>query len=435
MKVIINVKSLGDLLNLTPIIRKLSTEVCVKTQEIVKVYCNNISYLKNNPYCEVYELGNGVMDDDPDEDVFRLAVQSSNKFLFRDSNQISGLMYGGNHLVDYMSFQMGFSLSPKEKKLDYFPDESDIFERCSIAENYVIFNPSITWGSRTWAKEKWQELIDLCNNNGIFTILVGRGIENASAKDVEDLKVGTISGLNVNFGLDLQNQTSLDDLWHLLNKAEYIVCTDSGLLHFSGTTNSKIVMIPGSINPYHRLPFRNGSQDTNTTVIYGECEIFCASNIGYNKEVGGSLLSCPPISQCLEGYDEFKCHSNPKNIFDVIIDDSSPVVDESTVENVNISSNTGIGVNVRFEDNVLNIKDSLVRDTNKIYLTVWDYVGSLEFSFIDTAGNIEKSVFNVNVETVAEQWFLVESNFENYNDFKIEIRNEDGILIYEKVLK
>ena len=432
MKVVIDVVSMGDLLNLTPIIRKLSTEVCAKNEEIVRVYCKNTTFLKNNPYCEVYELEE-FDDDDPDEDVFKVKIQSSNQYLFRETNQISGLMYGGNHLVDYMSFQMGFSLSPREKKLDYFPDESDIFDRYTIPEDYIILNPSITWNSRTWKRESWQELIDLCNNNGIFTILVGKGIENATEEDVKSLKVGVMNGLNVSFGLDLQNETSLDDLWYLLDKAKFIVCTDCGLLHFSGTTNSKIIMIPGSINPYHRLPFREGSQDTNTSVVYGECEIFCASNIGYNKEVGGSLLSCPPISQCLEGYDEFKCHSIPKNVFEVMVDRPNVVIDVEKDDD--ISNNTDIGVNIRYENNVTNIKDSSVRDTNIIYLTIWDYIGHIEVRFVDTGRVVKDSVFEVSVESVSEHWFILESIFEKYNDLQLEICNENGILIYKKVLK
>tara|TARA_Y100000034_G_C6890039_1_gene409267 strand:+ start:1186 stop:2496 length:1311 start_codon:yes stop_codon:yes gene_type:complete len=436
VKVVIDVVSMGDLLNLTPIIRKLSTEVCAKNEEIVRVYCNNTTFLKNNPYCEVYELGE-LDNDDPDEDVFKVKIQSSNQYLFKETNQISGLMYGGNHLVDYMSFQMGFSLSPKEKRLDYFPDDSDIFDRYSIPEEYIILNPSITWNSRTWSKENWQELIDLCNNNGIFTILVGKGIEDATEEDVKSLKVGVMGGLNLNFGLDLQNKTSLDDLWYLLDKAKFIVCTDCGLLHFSGTTNSKIIMIPGSINPYHRLPFRDGSQDTNTIVVYGECEIFCASNIGYNKEVGGSLLSCPPISRCLEGYDEFKCHSTPKNVFGVMIDKPNEVIDISTNvgEGADISNSTDIAVNIRYENNITNMKDSSVRDTNLIYLTIWEYIGRMEIRFLDTGGIVKDSVFDVSVDSVTEQWFLLESTFENYNDLQLEIYNENGILVYEKVLK
>ena len=78
MKVVIDVVSMGDLLNLTPIIRKLSTEVCAKNEEIVRVYCKNTTFLKNNPYCEVYELEE-FDDDDPDEDVFKVKIQSSNQ--------------------------------------------------------------------------------------------------------------------------------------------------------------------------------------------------------------------------------------------------------------------------------------------------------------------------------------------------------------------
>ena len=45
------------------------------------------------------------------------------------------------------------------------------------------------------------------------------------------------------------------------------------------------------------------------------------------------------------------------------------------------------------------------------------------------------SVFEVSVESVSEHWFILESIFEKYNDLQLEICNENGILIYKKVLK
>jgi hypothetical protein len=191
-------------------------------------------------------------------------------------------------------------------------------------------------------------------------------------------------------------------------------------------------MIPGSIDPYHRLPFRNGSQDTKTTVIYGDCTIFCASNIGYNKNVGGSVRSSPKISRCLEGYDEFTCHSTVQSVFSALsFPESTEIVRISNDEKI------GIGVNVRFEDFETHIKNTIVKGTDIIFLTFWDFIGHLEIKFIDTAGVIENTLFSdVEVNKVIEQWFKVHSTFENYNDLKIEIRNsKDGELLYEKVLK
>ena len=149
--------------------------------------------------------------------------------------------------------------------------------------------------------------------------------------------------------------------------------------------------------------------------------------------MGGSLLSCPPISQCLEGYDEFKCHSIPKNVFEVMVDRPNVVIDVEKDDD--ISNNTDIGVNIRYENNVTNIKDSSVRDTNIIYLTIWDYIGHIEVRFVDTGRVVKDSVFEVSVESVSEHWFILESIFEKYNDLQLEICNENGILIYKKVLK
>ena len=82
MKLIISVDSLGDLLNITPIIRKLATGYCKKTNERLRVYCKNPIILKNNPYCEVFELKDEEWKvDDPDEDYFQIRVHNQNKYM------------------------------------------------------------------------------------------------------------------------------------------------------------------------------------------------------------------------------------------------------------------------------------------------------------------------------------------------------------------
>ena len=54
---------------------------------------------------------------------------------------------------------------------------------------------------------------------------------------------------------------------------------------------------------------------------------------------------------------------------------------------------------------------------------------------MDTGRVVKDSVFEVSVESVSEHWFILESIFEKYNDLQLEICNENGILIYKKVLK
>ena len=201
MKISMEVSSLGDLLNLTPLIRKVGLDVCGKTGERLKVYVKNPHILKNNPYCEVYDLNLLEEDNNPSEDFIKLSVSSKNNIVFRNSMQISNLMYGGNHLVDYLSLQMGFMLAPNEKKLDYFPDNSHIFDQFKIPTDYVVLNPSITWDSRTWKKDNWQELINSLNKSGIFTVLVGKGEENITPKEATSkLSVGCYGDLNIDYG-------------------------------------------------------------------------------------------------------------------------------------------------------------------------------------------------------------------------------------------
>ena len=420
MKLHINATGIGDILNVTPSIRKLS-EVGKRLGKKLSVYSYNTDILKNNIHCEVLP----VNDYKRSEDSFEIFVESDNRFMMMKNNNISQLNVGGCNIIDYQSIQCGFTLTPDEKTLDYFPDDSNIFEQYNIPENYIIFNTCISWESRTWKREKWQELINLCNDNNIFTVLVGKENEN----------LGIYENLDVRCGLDLQNETSIDDLWHLLNKAKCLVCTDSGVLHLAGTTDVEILLLSGSINPYHRLPFRNGSQDYKTTIINGECTIFCASNIAYNKLEHGTFMGTPPINECLEKYETFKCHPKTEDVFlklksklewidwyekkDIIPD--SPFKDNSNIT-------------YRFENYNTDINHDDVKFTKKIWLNIWDVVDDILVRFIDTSYSIPMSSYEISVSSAGEWWFDIHSNFDEYNNFKIEVI-KDEIMIYENIFE
>ena len=272
-------------------------------------------------------------------------------------------------------------------------------------------------------------------------MLVGKGEGNITPKEATSrLTVGCYDDLNVDYGLDLQNKTNLDDLWHLMDKSSCVVCMDSGLLHFAGTTDTHIVMIPGSINPYHRLPFRSGSQDINSTIAYGDCQIYCASNIGYMKSITGSLIGCAPISACLEGYDEFKCHSSVASVSNTVSNINKPntdsSIDESNFIGEQILDYDDNLVTYRFEDDGIDINSPRIDTTKKIFLTFWEKLGKfVKINFRDTSGKIEDSVFIVDVEEPNEQWFIVKEPFKEYNDLKIEISNSSDILLYKKILR
>ena len=421
LRISVDSQGLGDILNITPVIRKLSN-VATKLDKKLSVYVNKPDLLKNNPYCDVFQKDLFEKTDNS----FEIIVQSDNRFMFMKSNQISQLNVGGCNIIDYNSIQCGFTLSPHEKSLDYFPDPSDIFKRYDIPDNYLVMNPSITWPSRTWDKNKWQRLINLCNDKNIFVVLVGRGIENASQDDINNLEVGTNIGLNLSYGLDLQNKTSLDDVWNLLDRADCLICTDSGIMHIAGTTDVQIILLPGSINPYHRLPFRNGSQDYKTEIVYGECKIFCASSIAYNKLVHNTFTGTPPIDTCLEGFDSFLCHSKPDDVFSLFTFEENKVINNINTQECNIT--------YRFENNITDINHEEVSSTKKIWIMFWDSLGDIVLSFKDTSGNIPEFSYNLSIKSEGEFWFDVAEVFSNYDNFKIEV-NKDNDVLYSKILK
>lgn len=302
--------SLGDTLAATPILRKLFLSYNKKINVITKV---KEVFLKNPYIDKIYDF----------EEFETLKFKNKEHEIFESFLGLGGEKnkYGvekKHNTIDIRQFHaidLGFMLHNNEMEYDYVPDDYISIDNLPI--KYVCMHVSNTWPSRTYSDENWQQLIDYLNKNNIPVVLIGKNSSETGFYNI-DKKTKILKLSN---GLDLTNKLNLSQCWHVINKAQYLITMDSGMLHLAGTTDVEIIQLGSSINNKLRAPFRKNSQDYKYKYVSGPCDIFCASDIKYGVKEWKTIQGVPPLINCLENKKSFECH---------------PSVDE-VIKNINFS--------------------------------------------------------------------------------------------------
>lgn len=292
-------RALGDTLCATPVVKKIS-ETYNKKVFVVSHHSEifqNLSYVEKS-YQYNPELLNELTNDYEMMSTFDVSYKENgvcNKHNSMDIRQI--------HAIN-----LGFMLTKNEMTLEYVPNNTDLPE---LPNKYVLIHPVQNWNSRTWPAKNWQMLTQLLNEKGIHVISIGKDSSELGGSNVDK----PVFNFPIKLGLNLMNQTSLDQTWHLLNNCSCFVTMDSGLLHLAGTTDCEILQLGSSINPEFRVPYRHGSQDYKYHYVRGGCDLHCASDMKYGVKEWGSIQGIPSLVECLERKSSFECHPSVLQVY------------------------------------------------------------------------------------------------------------------------
>ena len=289
--------ALGDIINTIPVIKYLSK--CHNQR--LHLETDFARLFINNPYIEkIYDTNKGEKIPD-DVIIYDCNVHHVNG----TQKQIRRIP-----MFDYWSTTFGFSLTPEERTLEFYPDPLD-FE---LPEGkYIVLNPSITWPSRTWDLEKWEKLTEMILSLGFKVVVDGKDIAYGDdKKGFQNLKNPNI----INTG----NKLNLSQLWHLLQNSFAVVTLDNGMLHFAGTTDVNIVEMGSAINHVFKTPWRHGTQDYKHKFVGGACKLFCQSDMKYNSGGDIKVTGGFPIHGCYENKPTFECHPSPNAVFNAILE-------------------------------------------------------------------------------------------------------------------
>lgn len=297
---------IGDLLCATPAIEKISKSYETK----ILVLSKFPELFKLNPYVlKSYKTAS------VDHDYIKKHYVVHNSFYNVGKKNELGIEYKHN-MIDirqYHEANLGFMLTPDEMDCYYRPTEA-IRQDIIPKKKYVVIHPVQSWDSRTWSLYNWELLSEKLVSSGFDVVAIGKDQSETGFFNVKKPVLNVTTDKVIN----LMNKTSISDCWHLINSCECIITMDSGILHLAGTTKSKIIHLGSSINPYYRIPYRNGKQHENYEYISGSCKIMCASDMKYGVKVWGNIQGVPPLIGCLENKKAFECHPSVEQVLEKI---------------------------------------------------------------------------------------------------------------------
>jgi ADP-heptose:LPS heptosyltransferase len=303
---VLGCSALGDTLAVTPTLRKLYNTYGKK----ISVITHHPYLFSNNPYVDVVynELTLPITDEQREEyEVFNS---------FNVGYHPNGICYKHNamDIRQFHAINLGFMLTKDEMEMDYISDQYEPID--GLPEKYVLIHPVQNWNSRTWDIKKWQLLTKLLNEKGIAVVSVGKDSSELGGSNIDK----PVFNFKISLGLNLMNQTSLSQTWHLINNSMCFITMDSGLLHLAGTTDVDIIQLGSSINPEFRSPFRHGSQEYKYHYVRGGCGLNCASDMKYGVREWESIQGIPSLVDCLERKETFECHPNPLMVYNKILE-------------------------------------------------------------------------------------------------------------------
>ena len=291
---------LGDLICATPTIKKLHDSY----QRKIIVLSKMPELFKMNPYVEASYKATSV-----DMSWFRKNAIMHNSFYLVGKKDERGVEMKHN-MMDIRQFHaihLGFMLGEDEMECYYWPTER---QKNHVHKKYIVIHPVNSWPNRTWSQENWLKLCEELIKWGYVVVAVGKDSSETGFFNIQ--KPVHEMGNNI---INLMNQTSISETWHLINKAEAVVTMDSGILHLAGTTQTPIIELGSPINPEFRRPRRKNSKHI---YVRGGCGLHCSSNMKYALEYWPTIDYVQPLIGCLEKKETFECHPSVEQVIEAI---------------------------------------------------------------------------------------------------------------------
>lgn len=277
---------LGDNMFLSPLIRKFYDIYNEKITLFIPNWKIEMvrEFYKNNPYVEkIITVG----DSDGEENWEITQSKYDIFFVYNEDNKWGAYAY--MDLRQLVSSQVGITLKDEESHVDYFPDPYIPIDE--LPEKFICINPYISGIDRTWEKEKWQDLVDRLNKDGIYVVSIGKGEPNKHYYN-----------LDIKLGANLCNkecQNNLSQTWHILNKSEYFVTFDCSIFVLASSTNTNIIQIGWYADPYFHIPIRNGIKGYKYENVKGECDVYCSTDPRFDVKEFGTIKEKHPVQVCM----------------------------------------------------------------------------------------------------------------------------------------
>jgi len=291
---------LGDNMFLTPIIRKLHNIYNEKITLFSPTYGLESfrEFFKNNPYVEKVIR----VHDKENENSWDELIAKYDKYIVFNDNWSD---YYYCDLRQLVATKIGFTLKEEEMDLDYYPDP--YIKINELPEKYVCINPYISGVDRNWEKQKWQDLVDKLNYDGIYVVAIGKGQEGVK-----------FHNLDIRLGANLCNrQNNLSQTWHIINMSDAFVTFDCSMYVLAGTTNTHIIQIGWYGDPFYHMPIRKGIRGYKYDNVNGNCDVYCLTDPQFDVKICGSIRQRHVVQKCMLDRD-WICKPSPDKVYGVV---------------------------------------------------------------------------------------------------------------------
>ena len=256
---------------------------------LINLWCHDYGYalcqkvFEEYPHCKVFPLSEA----DKKYDNTRITRSPY-------AHKISNLSC---HLVDH-GFYTIVHTSVEDKYKNYIQMEPIDVSEFKLPDPYVVITTGFTSNTREWLPESVNGVTDYCISKGYTPVYLGKSYVPTGAQHVI---AGTFKS-DYTKGINLIDKTDLFQAHGIMANAKVVLGLDNGLCHLAGMSKVPIVMGFTTVEPRHRLPYRNDQLGWNCYPVYPKelaC-IGCQSNMNFAD-------TTHDFTRCF--YKDYKCLS------------------------------------------------------------------------------------------------------------------------------
>lgn len=204
-----------------------------------------------------------------------------------------------SHLTDH-AFQVICNKQVEDKHKNYCKLNLDCVDisRFNLPEDYVVVTTGFTAPVREFLPRIINEIIYFLRGRNVMPVFLGS--KQAASGVGENIQGNFNQEIKFERGIDLIDKTTLLEAGKVIANAKAIVGLDNGLLHLAGCTDIPIVAGFTTVDPRHRLPYRNDVFGWNCYTVVPEESLecrFCQSN--WDFVYGHDFRNC--------FYNDYRC--------------------------------------------------------------------------------------------------------------------------------
>jgi ADP-heptose:LPS heptosyltransferase len=205
------------------------------------------------------------------------------------------------HSVDH-GFYTITHRTVEDKYKNYIQLEPIDVSGFNLPEKYVVITTGFTSETREWLPESVNGVTDYVIKKGYVPVYIGKSF--SSAMVTAKSNVGTTGKFKCDYskGIDLIDMTNILEAHAIMDQSSAVIGLDNGLCHLAAMGKAKIVIGFTTVDPLHRLPYRDNILGKDCYVVTPTKKelacIHCQSNMTF-----ASTDHC--FTKCF--YKDYKC--------------------------------------------------------------------------------------------------------------------------------